>query len=132
MKKIFSGYSTIDRKISKTNIYDKDLVKRDLLNHIFTRRGERVMNPTFGTSIHDLLFEPFNESLKDRIISEIREVIDAEPRVQLEGIETFEEDWGLTIKVDLYYNIFEDVETLYLEFKKNFSTINPEKNLDNF
>jgi phage baseplate assembly protein W len=132
MKKIFSGYSTIDRKISKTNIYDKDLVKRDLLNHIFTRRGERVMNPTFGTSIHDLLFEPFNESLKDRIISEIREVINAEPRVQLEGIETFEEDWGLTIKVDLYYNIFEDVETLYLEFKKNFSTTDPEKNLDNF
>jgi phage baseplate assembly protein W len=132
MKKIFSGYSTIDRKISKTSIYDKDLVKRDLLNHIFTRRGERVMNPTFGTSIHDLLFEPFNESLKDRIISEIREVIDAEPRVQLAGIETFEEDWGLTIKVDLYYNIFEDVETLYLEFKKNFSTTDPEKNLDNF
>ena len=127
MKNIFSGYSTIDRKISKTNIYDKDLVKRDLLNHIFTRRGERVMNPTFGTSIHDLLFEPFNESLKDRIISEIREVIDAEPRVQLEGIETFEEDWGLIIKVDLYYNIFEDVETLYLEFKKNFSTTDPEK-----
>jgi len=127
MKKIFSGYSTIDRKISKTNIYDKNLVKRDLLNHIFTRRGERVMNPTFGTSIHDLLFEPFNESLKDRIISEIREVIDAEPRVRLEGIETFEEDWGLTIKVDLYYNIFEDVETLYLEFKKNFSTTDPEK-----
>ena len=124
MKRIFSGYSTINRKISKTNIYDKELIKQDLLNHIFTRRGERVMNPSFGTSIHDLLFEPFDESIKDRIVSEIRDIINSDPRVQLIGIETREEDWGLIVIVDLIYNIFDDVETLYLEFRRNMNMRN--------
>jgi len=124
MKRIFSGYSTINRKTSKTNIYDKELIKQDLLNHIFTRRGERVMNPSFGTSIHDLLFEPFDESIKDRIVSEIRDIINSDPRVQLIGIETREEDWGLIVIVDLIYNIFDDVETLYLEFRRNMNMRN--------
>jgi phage baseplate assembly protein W len=58
-KPIYTGYSSYNYQSSKsfkmTNI---DIVEMDLLNHIFTRRGERVMMPTFGTRIPDMAFDP--------------------------------------------------------------------------
>ena len=35
----------------------KDQIKSNLINLILTTRGERVMNPLFGTGLRDFLFE---------------------------------------------------------------------------
>jgi phage baseplate assembly protein W len=64
-------------------VRDVELVKLDLLNHIFTRRGERVRMPRFGTIIPDLAFEPLDEDTLDALQSELREVFDFDPRVEL-------------------------------------------------
>jgi phage baseplate assembly protein W len=55
----------------------------DLLNHIFTRRGERLRLPRFGTIIPDLAFEPLDEDTLDTLESELRGVFDFDPRVEL-------------------------------------------------
>ena len=62
---------------------DVELVKRDLLNHIYTIRGERVGQRGFGTNIELLLFEPFDENTIARIADQVREVINYDPRVVL-------------------------------------------------
>ena len=57
-KGLYRGYSSYEYQNKKTfSVTDVELVKLDLLNHIFTRKGDRVMMPNFGTRIPDLAFE---------------------------------------------------------------------------
>ena len=39
---------------------DENAIKRSLLNLFSYRKGEKFFNPTFGSGIPDLLFEPFD------------------------------------------------------------------------
>jgi len=81
---LYRGFSTYEFERKKTfSLSDIELVKMDLLNHIFTRKGSRVMMPNFGTSINDLLFEPLDEFTTDSLEEELRAVIAFDPRVQL-------------------------------------------------
>ena len=81
---LYRGFSSFEfENTGSFRINDIELIKLDLLNHIFTRRGERVMMPTFGTIIPDLVFEPLDEETIDQLESELREVFDYDPRVEL-------------------------------------------------
>ena len=80
----YRGYSSYEYQSKKTfNLTDLELVKLDLLNHIFTRRGERVMMPLFGTRIPDLPFEPLDPITLSILEEDLRTVIQFDPRVQL-------------------------------------------------
>ena len=85
---LYKGFSTFEYERVKTfSINDIELVKLDLLNHIFTRRGSRVMMPQFGTSIPDLVFEPLDEFTTDALEEDLRAVIAFDPRVQLVSLD---------------------------------------------
>lgn len=58
------------------------LVKRDIINHIFTRRGERVMMPRFGTRIPDMIMEPMDDITINIIAEDIERVLRYDPRVK--------------------------------------------------
>ena len=57
----FRGYSSVGTTFLSSVRYDLDLAKQDLLNNFNTRKGERVMMPTFGSIVWDMLFEPLDE-----------------------------------------------------------------------
>ena len=81
---LYRGFSSFEfESTGSFKLNDVELIKSDLLNHIFTRRGERVMMPLFGTIIPDLVFEPLDEETTDQIESELRNVFDYDPRVEL-------------------------------------------------
>ena len=81
---LYRGFSSFEfERIGSFRIQDVELIKLDLLNHIFTRRGERVFMPRFGTIIPDLVFEPLDDETVDTVESELRLVIDFDPRVEL-------------------------------------------------
>lgn len=87
---LYKGYSSFEFQKNKTfNLTDVELVKLDLLSHIFTRRGERVAMSNFGTIIPDIVFEPLDEETVDIIDTEIRAVIDFDPRVRLTAIRVY-------------------------------------------
>ena len=87
---LYRGYSSFEFEATGSfKINDIDLIKSDLLNHIFTRRGERVKMPLFGTIIPDLVFEPLDNETTDQIESELRGVIDYDPRVELLELNVF-------------------------------------------
>lgn len=69
-----------DKSIVTTDI---DLVKTDLYNHIFTKKGSRVKMPTFGTLIPDMLFEPLTEDLLFELQSQLEYVFSYDPRVDI-------------------------------------------------
>jgi phage baseplate assembly protein W len=66
-----------------------DQVKSNLKNLLLTRIGERFMQPTFGTRLLDVVFEPSDDEFKQQVDDAIRQPINYWlPYVQIETIET--------------------------------------------
>ena len=64
MAVLFKGFSTVDKNRAPYTLTDTNLIKRDLLNHFYTKKGERVMRPNFGSIIWDMLMEPETPTLQ--------------------------------------------------------------------
>ena len=52
-----------------------DQSKSNLKNLLLTRKGERVMQPNFGSGLHDLLFEQADDQLEQRLEEEITNTV---------------------------------------------------------
>ena len=84
-------YSDIDLNFSRnpvTNdvsiLQDAASIKAAVKNLILTDVGERPFNPTLGSSIRGLLFEPASPIIASEIEARIRNVLrNFEPRIQL-------------------------------------------------
>jgi phage baseplate assembly protein W len=88
VKGLYRGFSSFEYQKSKTfTLTDIELVKMDLLQHIYTRRGERVMMPAFGTRIPDLPFEPLDDVTIGILKEDLEQVFSFDPRVSLLSME---------------------------------------------
>jgi phage baseplate assembly protein W len=84
---LYRGFSSHQYSSTKSfGIKDVETVKLDLLSHIFTRKGERYMMPTFGTRIPDMAFEPLDEMTLMVIEEDLKMVAAFDPRVKLLGL----------------------------------------------
>lgn len=113
---IYRGYNTVDNPTPKVRLEDTELIKRDLLNHFYIRKGEKLMNPDFGTIIWDSLFEPFTESLREAIIDDVTRIVNYDPRLIAESILVDEYEHGLLIEVRVTYKTTNQLETMRLLF----------------
>lgn len=113
---MFKGFSTIDKARAPYTLIDKELVKRDLLNHFHTRKGERLMRPQFGSIIWDLLMNPEDDLTEDLVKEDIERIIDTDPRVDLKDTSIFVLDHTIRAEVTLIYKGINDEDILYLEF----------------
>lgn len=83
-KAIYKGFSTAHWKTTKSfTLTNIDLVKQDLLNHIYTIKGERLFMPNFGTRIPLMAFEPNDDATISIIKEDLTEVFNYDPRVKL-------------------------------------------------
>ena len=96
-KNLFVGYSSVSNS-SNRQLTDLKLVEQDLLNHFNTRRGERVMMPTWGCRIWEYLYEPFDQATVDSIKYEAEQVINSDPRVTLQTINVIELRPGISVR----------------------------------
>jgi phage baseplate assembly protein W len=99
----FKGFSTIDRTWGNFKLYDIELAKRDLLNEFYTRKGERLMSPTFGSIVWDLLFDPMTEETVQLISDDCLRIISKDPRLELRNIYVQESDHSITVTILLNY-----------------------------
>ena len=114
----FKGFSSKADKQS-FKVYDFECVKQDLINRLSVRKGERVENPEFGTIIYDCLFEPFTEDLRDQIVDDITENLNADPRISTQEILVTEKDHGIAIQATLKYVPLDITEKLQFSFDEN-------------
>jgi phage baseplate assembly protein W len=86
-KNLYRGYNSWEFEKNKSfKLKDIELVKSDLLNHIFTKKGERVMMPNWGTQIPEMVFEPLNENTVDVVYDELEYVFNYDPRVEIQKL----------------------------------------------
>jgi phage baseplate assembly protein W len=114
--KMYKGFSSISTATENYNLFDFELIKQDILNHFNTRQGERLMNPTFGCVIWDLLFEPLTEDIKGLILENVNTIINYDPRVKAESVIVTSYDQGIQIQCTLKFVPYNIQQSLQLNF----------------
>lgn len=109
----------IDLPFSNTAVFNstyetKDAIKANLINYFLTNKGERYMNPSFGSDIRTLLFENINED----ILEELRDIVSRDlsrffPRV-------------VPIKIDLTAEPDSNLVNFYLRYQISDTNIEDE------
>ena len=116
--RLFVGYSSVDTSIKQTQYTDLDLIKRDLINHFYTRKGERVMMPTFGSIIWDMIFEPMTAENVTLIVEDSTSIVQQDTRINLQSISLVEYDHGIQLQMNIYYQPLNIVEAFSLDFDR--------------
>ena len=66
---------------------DASAIKQAIVNLLLTNKGERLMNPDYGSDIRSYLFEPLDYGTASQITGNIRYTIDRwEPRISVQDI----------------------------------------------
>lgn len=113
----YVGYSTLNKKTINTVLTDKDLALRDLMNHFYTRRGERVMNPEFGSILHELVFDPLDARTEMLAKEDVEKIINSDPRWIFDDLNLSKpQDHQLDIRVRVIYDDTGTAEELYLTY----------------
>lgn len=119
----YNGFSSNESK-SNFKLYDIDLVKQDIINHFYIRKGEKLMQPDFGTVIWDLLFEPFTEEVKKFITEDVEQIINYDPRIAINSVNIDSTDMGIRIEADITYLPFNINEQMTFNFDRENTIIN--------
>ncbi len=115
---LYKGFSTYNRR-KKFRVADFDLVKQDLLNHFNIRKGEKLMNPDFGTIIWNMIFEQLTEDVKTAIINDIKKIVSYDPRISVSNVGITEYEHGLQIELALVYVPTNQAGVMKLQFPKD-------------
>ena len=138
---IYKGFSTKSFKLSSSttivgtkdndfgpySLTDKNLIVMDLLNQFGTRKGEKLMNPSFGCIIWDRLFDPLTAELKSLIIKDITAIIKSDPRISMIDQITLQESsdgTGLTFDASIVIKNSNELVNLNLLFDNTTGVVN--------
>lgn len=118
---LYRGFSTanhLDNPTAAFLVTGVKLINQDLLNHIYTVPGERVMLPNFGTRISLLAFEPLDQQTLKIVEDDLRMVFTYDPRVKLIdlAVQALPDNNAIVAWADLEYVQLGTKETLKLEF----------------
>ena len=113
----YIGYRSVDQITGSKRLEDVDIAKRDLMNHLQTRKGERVMNPKFGSILPELVFEPLDNRTKNEALQDITDIVNNDPRWRyLEAILNKTDEHSLEVRVRLEYIDTGTAEELFLTY----------------
>ena len=122
MATTYKGFSTIGQT-GKFRLTDFDLVKQDIINNFQIRKGEKLMNPDFGTIIWNIIHEPLTEDLKAGIITDIKKIAAYDPRVSIDNVVITEYSQGIQVELQLRYVQTNQVNVMELQFDNETSTL---------
>ena len=119
---LYKGFSTVSGT-ANYRLTDFDLVKQDLINHFNIRKGQKLMNPDYGTVIWDLIFEPFNDATKQAIETDIKKVVSSDPRIGVRSAVITQYDRGVQVQLDLVFVQTNQISSLALQFDQQSKRI---------
>jgi phage baseplate assembly protein W len=111
----FIGFNTINQ-YKKFTLTDFDLIKRDLLNAFNIRQGQLPGRPAYGTIIWDFLFEPQTSQTQNGIEAEIQRVAGGDPRIFISDVQTYPQENGILIEIQLTVVPTQNAEILSIFF----------------
>lgn len=118
LSRSYKGISTTNPNSKEFRLYDLALIKQDIVNHLHIRMGEKLENPTFGTIIWDVLYEPFTDALKEAIVTNVTNIVNYDPRVNVTGITVDTYESGIQVQCELTYLDYSISEYLQFNFDR--------------
>jgi len=115
----YFGYSSIGRN-KKFRLVDYELVKRDILNSLSIKQGEKLGNPGYGSNVWNMIFEPLDQVVTDSITTELRKTIQKDPRVRIDDIQLYGQQNG--VLVELFVTVLPTTEQQRLQLFFNEKT----------
>ena len=115
MAQRFIGFNT-QGQYKKFTLTDFELIKRDLLNAFNIRQGQLPGRPGYGTVLWDFLFEGQLEELQQSITQEVQRVAGGDPRIYISDIQTYPQNNGILIELELQVVPSTDAERLSIFF----------------
>jgi phage baseplate assembly protein W len=119
----YRGFSTL-QSAKKYSLTDFELARQDLLNYFSIRRGDKLMQPNFGTVIWDMLFEPLTEDVQQIITADITRIVSYDPRLAVGQVAVLQQDAGFLIQLTLAYVPTNQSATINLNFDRNTQLMN--------
>jgi len=118
----YRGFSTINQ-VKKFRLTDVELVKRDLINHFSIKKGQKLMNPEFGSIIWNMLYEPMTADVESTIVEDVKRIVNHDPRLRVDGVLINEFEYGLQIQIDLTFLPGNYSEQLLLDFNSTSNAL---------
>ena len=97
------------------SLVGNDVVIQDLLNEFYCHKGERLMRPNYGCSIHDMIMDP-NVDVEDKVKAEISRIIGKDPRAEEVSTKLTTFEHGIRAEVKLSILPYNVEEFLYLNY----------------
>ena len=93
-----------------SRVDDIQALKASLIQLILTRRGERVMMPSFGTDIRETVFQPLDDTTVASIHSQVVEAINTYmPGIIVQSLEVTPHMEHSTLSIKLVFSAKEEV-----------------------
>jgi phage baseplate assembly protein W len=118
----YRGFNTIGQ-VKKFRLTDAELVKQDLVNHFSIKKGEKLMNPNFGSIIWNMLYEPMTADVKSTIVDDVKRIVNYDPRLRVDEVLINELDYGIQIQIDLTFLPQNFADSLTLEFNSSSNAL---------
>jgi phage baseplate assembly protein W len=119
ISQFYKGFSSTDISNVNNKLYDLDIIRQDLINQFKTRKGERLMNPTFGTIIWDILMEPMTDDIYDLLSQDINKICNSDPRITPTQLNINEFEGGYLIEISVQLVGTNQSISLVLNFNQN-------------
>jgi phage baseplate assembly protein W len=118
----YKGFSTINDTDS-VSLFDYALIRQDLINRLSTSKGERVMNPSFGTIIWHVIYDPLTNELREEIKEDLVAIISSDPRISPVKLELVDKDYGILVEITLAVLSTNQIETMSVAFDRQLGLI---------
>jgi len=116
MENKFIGYSTIGIEFGSVTLTDVSLAIRDLYNHFYTRKGERLGEPDFGSILPLMVFEQLDDTSIFAIEQDVKNVIKSDPRWEFISMSTETGENSIVCVVRVNYVENATAQELYLRY----------------
>lgn len=102
--------------VFKLNYTTADQIKSNIINFILTNKGERILNPNFGSNLRNFLFEGINEStlraLEIKLTNDIQNYF---PNVNIDSLTLTPLYDNNTIQLSLDLSVYNgDIQTIQI------------------
>jgi len=101
---------------NKFSLADTPLVVRDFINALNIPQGQKVGQPSYGTTLWSFVFEPNTADVQFQLENEIRRVASQDPRLIVNLVRAYPQENGILLEVELAVSPFNQANLLSVFF----------------
>ena len=100
----------------KYTLVDVPLVIQDFINALNITQGQKVGQPSYGTTLWSFVFEPNTADVQFQLENEIRRVASQDPRLIINLVRAYPQENGILLEVELAVSPFNQANLLSVFF----------------